>query len=126
MPQSLLGIAIGYIALPFVLSHQTVAVVQASRGYLLSIPLILVTQYGLSILQGQQRFQDQGGVVLAAAREEGGQRVDDRQRQGVPGVQLGDLVHQRQPLLGPRLALERLAHPADVVAEVEAEAGLQR
>jgi len=56
VPQSLLGVAIGYVALPLVLSHQPAAVVHASREYLLSIPLILVTQYGLSILQGQQRF----------------------------------------------------------------------
>jgi O-antigen/teichoic acid export membrane protein len=52
------GVAIvaGYIALPSLLGSQTGSVIGAGRVYLLVIPLSLLTQYGMSILQGRMRI----------------------------------------------------------------------
>src|ERR1044072_634347 len=54
--QSGAAIAFGFVALPFLLHSQTFEVVGASRWYLLVIPLSLVTQYGMSILQGRMHI----------------------------------------------------------------------
>ena len=54
--QGAVAILAGFFALPWLLRSQTAAVVAASRVYLLVIPLSLLTQYGISILQGQMRI----------------------------------------------------------------------
>lgn len=54
--QSAAAIAIGYAALPWLLHSQSEVVVDAARWYLLVIPLALVSQYGVSLLQGQMRM----------------------------------------------------------------------
>src|SRR2546423_5497779 len=51
--QSLIAMAAGFIAMPWLLASQTNAVVNAARAFLLVIPISLVTQYGISILQGR-------------------------------------------------------------------------
>jgi O-antigen/teichoic acid export membrane protein len=51
--QSALAMGFGFAALPWLLHSQTATVVSAGRWYLLVIPLSLVTQYGISILQGR-------------------------------------------------------------------------
>jgi O-antigen/teichoic acid export membrane protein len=51
--QSLVVLPIGYLLLPWLLSSQTPLVIHTGRLYLLIIPIGLVAQYGLSILQGR-------------------------------------------------------------------------
>jgi O-antigen/teichoic acid export membrane protein len=50
--QGAAAILIGFVILPVLLRSQTSAVVSTSRVYLLVIPLSLLTQYGMSTLQG--------------------------------------------------------------------------
>lgn len=54
--QSFVALTIGFITLPWLLYSQTSEVVNAARLYLLVIPLSLVTQYGVSILQGRMHI----------------------------------------------------------------------
>ena len=54
--QSVAAFIVGFAALPLLLHSQTASVVSVSRLYLLVIPLSLVTQYGVSILQGRLRI----------------------------------------------------------------------
>lgn len=54
--QGVLAIIIGFVALPSLLHIQTQDVVSAGRLYLLVIPISLITQYGVSILQGRMRI----------------------------------------------------------------------
>jgi O-antigen/teichoic acid export membrane protein len=56
LTQGALAILVGFAALPWLLRSQTAEVVGAARVYLLVIPLSLVTQYGVSILQGRMRI----------------------------------------------------------------------
>jgi len=56
LTQGAFAILVGFAALPWLLRIQTAEVVGAGRVYLLVIPLSLVTQYGVSILQGQMRI----------------------------------------------------------------------
>ncbi len=51
--QGALAMIVGFAILPWLLTSQTATVIQASRIYLLVIPLSLLTQYGMSILQGR-------------------------------------------------------------------------
>jgi len=52
-----IAIPIGYLLMPWLLKSQTAGVVNASRWYLLVIPLSLLTQSGLSVLQGRLRME---------------------------------------------------------------------
>ncbi|HKP12223.1 MAG TPA: polysaccharide biosynthesis C-terminal domain-containing protein [Blastocatellia bacterium] len=54
--QGALAMAVGYVALPWLLHSQSETVVRAARWFLTSIPLALVAQYGVSLLQGQMRL----------------------------------------------------------------------
>jgi O-antigen/teichoic acid export membrane protein len=47
---------LGLLALPYLLRSQSLHVISASQAYLLVIPLSLVTQFGLGILQGRMRL----------------------------------------------------------------------
>lgn len=51
--QGAVAMAVGYIALPFLLPRQPAAVIAASRMYLCVIPVSLITQYGISVIQGR-------------------------------------------------------------------------
>ena len=50
--QGVVAVLIGFIALPWLLDSQTDAVIGASRLFLAVVPFGLLTQYGVSILQG--------------------------------------------------------------------------
>jgi O-antigen/teichoic acid export membrane protein len=54
--QSALAVGIGYVALPFLLRSQSATIIEASRLFLLVIPLNLLSQYGLSVLQAGMKF----------------------------------------------------------------------
>lgn len=54
--QGLLAFAVGFVAMPLFLSSQNSVVVSAARAYLLVIPLGLITQYAVSILQARMRI----------------------------------------------------------------------
>lgn len=54
--QGAVAILAGFVALPWLLHSQTAEVVTASKVYLLVIPISLLAQYGISILQGQMRI----------------------------------------------------------------------
>jgi len=54
--QGAAALAVGYVALPWLLHSQSEEVVRAARWFLLSVPLALVTQYGAYLLQGQMRL----------------------------------------------------------------------
>lgn len=56
LAQGAVAILVGFAALPWLLRSQTAEVVGAGRVYMLVIPLLLVTQYGVSILQGRMRM----------------------------------------------------------------------
>jgi O-antigen/teichoic acid export membrane protein len=47
---------IGYVVMPWLLKSQPSAVIRASQLYLLVIPLSLLTQFGLGVLQGRLRM----------------------------------------------------------------------
>ncbi len=47
---------LGFLALPHLLRSQSLHVISASQAYLLVIPLSLVTQFGMGILQGRMRL----------------------------------------------------------------------
>src|SRR5438132_10966330 len=53
---SAIALPIGYVTLPWLLKSQTAAVVNASRLFLLVIPLSLVSQFGIGILDGRLRM----------------------------------------------------------------------
>ncbi len=55
--QSPIALILGYVALPYLLHSQSAAVVNASRLFLLVIPVALCTQYGISLLQGRLHIQ---------------------------------------------------------------------
>src|SRR2546423_5366538 len=50
------ALPIGFVLMPWLLKSQTALVVSASRFYLWVIPVSLVTQFGLSVLQGRLRM----------------------------------------------------------------------
>jgi O-antigen/teichoic acid export membrane protein len=54
--QGMLAAVVGFAILPWVLRSQTAEVVSAGRLFLLVIPIALITQYGVSILQGRMRI----------------------------------------------------------------------
>src|SRR5206468_3161522 len=54
--QGAVAIIGGFIALPWLLRSQAGSVVGAGRIFLLVIPISLITQYGIGILQGQMRI----------------------------------------------------------------------
>ena len=54
--QGVLAFIIGFAVLPLVLRSQSPDVVSAGRLYLLVIPVSLITQYGVSIVQGRMRI----------------------------------------------------------------------
>lgn len=54
--QSLVAVMVGYVALPLLLASQRPGVIGAGSLYLLIIPFGLITQYGVSILQGRMRI----------------------------------------------------------------------
>jgi O-antigen/teichoic acid export membrane protein len=56
LTQGAVAIIGGFIALPWLLRSQAGSVVGAGRIFLLVIPISLIAQYGLSILQGQMRI----------------------------------------------------------------------
>ena len=51
--QSTLTVCAGFVLMPWLLKSQTVEVINASRMFLLMVPLSLLTQYGGSVLQGR-------------------------------------------------------------------------
>lgn len=55
--QSLVVLPLAFVAIPWLLRSQTPSVISAARLYLLVIPLSLVTQYGVSILQGRMHIR---------------------------------------------------------------------
>lgn len=70
--------------------------------------------------EGLEGFLDYGGVVFAAAGEEGGQGVDDDEVEAMIDAELGEVIEEGEPL-GVRWPLvEGLAEEADVAAEIEA------
>lgn len=56
MAQSIVIMAVGFVAMPWLLASQSAYVVEASRLYLLLIPVSLTTQYCTSILQGRMKM----------------------------------------------------------------------
>ncbi|GJG89039.1 hypothetical protein tb265_42200 [Gemmatimonadetes bacterium T265] len=54
--QSAVGMAVGYVVLPLLLAKQTPQVVANGRAYLWVIPVSLVSQYGLGVLQARLHF----------------------------------------------------------------------
>lgn len=54
--QGVLGMAVGYSLMPWVLHSQSLGVVHAARLFLAVIPMSLLTQYGCSILQARLHF----------------------------------------------------------------------
>lgn len=54
--QTVIFLPIGYIALPWLLSSQSLAVVNAGKLYLLIIPFSLATQYATGMLQGRMHI----------------------------------------------------------------------
>src|SRR5689334_2679725 len=54
--QSVAAVMVGYVALPWLLHSQSEEVVRAARWFLITVPLSLVTQYGIFVLQGQMRL----------------------------------------------------------------------
>lgn len=54
---SAIVLPLGYFALPLLLKSQTADVVNASRFYLLIIPLTMIAQFGLGVLQGLLRMK---------------------------------------------------------------------
>jgi O-antigen/teichoic acid export membrane protein len=55
---SAITVTIGFMALPWLLTSQSLAVVNASRWYLLVIPIALITQFGIGMLQGRLQFSE--------------------------------------------------------------------
>jgi O-antigen/teichoic acid export membrane protein len=56
LTQGAVAIIVGFVALPWLLRSQAGSVVSAGRIFLFVIPISLITQYGISILQGQMRI----------------------------------------------------------------------
>ncbi|MFY9609936.1 MAG: polysaccharide biosynthesis C-terminal domain-containing protein [Blastocatellia bacterium] len=54
--QSATALAVSFFALPWLMKSQTSAVISAGRLYLLVIPLSLISQYGISILQARLKM----------------------------------------------------------------------
>jgi O-antigen/teichoic acid export membrane protein len=54
--QSSVALMAGYLAMPWLLASQSSAVISAARVYLFVIPISLLTQYGISILQGRVKI----------------------------------------------------------------------
>lgn len=54
--QSAAAVAVGFVALPWLLGSQNPAVISAARLFLLIIPIGLMCQYGMSILQGRMQI----------------------------------------------------------------------
>ena len=54
--QSVLAMAVGYVVLPLLLARQSAAVIADGRAYLWVIPVSLMSQYGLGVLQARLRF----------------------------------------------------------------------
>lgn len=54
--QSVAALAVSFFALPWLMKSQTWGVISATRLYLLVIPLSLVSQYGMSILQARLKM----------------------------------------------------------------------
>jgi O-antigen/teichoic acid export membrane protein len=51
-----IALPLAFIALPFLLKSQSSYVISASRAYLIVIPLSLITQFGMGVLQGRLRL----------------------------------------------------------------------
>lgn len=62
--QSVLAMGIGYVVLPLLLAKQVPAVVAVSRIFLWVIPVSLISQYCLSVLQAQLRFSAYNAIRL--------------------------------------------------------------
>ena len=56
LAQGAIAILVGFVALPWLLRSQEDAVVDAARLFLIVIPISLITQYAMSILQGRMRI----------------------------------------------------------------------
>jgi O-antigen/teichoic acid export membrane protein len=56
IPQSAVVMSIGYFTMPWLLARQSPEVVRLSQLFLAVIPISLVTQYALSIMQGKLRI----------------------------------------------------------------------
>jgi len=54
--QSAVAVPLGYVVMPLLLASQRDEVVDYGRRFLLIVPISLVTQYAISMLQGQLRF----------------------------------------------------------------------
>jgi O-antigen/teichoic acid export membrane protein len=53
---SVVALPVGYVMLPWLLKSQTSAVISASRLFLLVIPLSLISQFGIGVLEGRLRM----------------------------------------------------------------------
>ena len=51
-----IALPLAFIALPILLKSQSAYVISASRAYLIVIPLSLITQFGMGVLQGRLRL----------------------------------------------------------------------
>lgn len=56
LTQGAIAMLVGFVVLPWLLGSQTESVVDASRLFLVIIPISLITQYAVSILQGRMRI----------------------------------------------------------------------
>jgi len=75
-------------------------------------------------LQGSDRFEHLGGIVLRPHWREIGQGFDGQQVHGLAIVHGADLFEQVEPLFDRGLALERSAKPVYVAVEVQLEAAI--
>ena len=57
LAQAFIGAIVGVVALPWLLHSQTEAVINASRLFLLIVPVALLSQYGTSVLQGLMHIE---------------------------------------------------------------------
>jgi len=55
--QGAAAVLIGFVVLPWLLRSQPQSVITTSRLFLLVIPISLISQYGVSVLQGQMRIR---------------------------------------------------------------------
>lgn len=55
---SAITLPLGYVLLPWLLKSQTPSVVGASRFFLLVIPISLITQFGIGVLQGRMQMSE--------------------------------------------------------------------
>ena len=63
--QSAILVPLGYLAMPWLLASQRPEVIEASRAYLIIVPISLFTQYNRSILQGRMKIAAYNLIQIA-------------------------------------------------------------